>query len=256
MKRRHFIKTSATGSALLFTSGAFAFNHSKVQDNKGKYCFQSARDIPVAYNVDLVVVGGSLAAVSAAVEGAKAGAKVFLVAQEPYLGEDICGTFRLWTKDPAVLTTDLGRAVFGNGLPSPMHVKRTLDNALMDHDIDFLYSSYVTDVLTNENGDPAGVVISNRSGREAIVAKTIIDATPRALVARLAGAKFGAYPAGKQIFKFTVVGNDLKQIPGLSAKVHTEPVQSTGVRKELPTTAPFQKLIFVTKPLNTLLGLI
>ena len=225
MKRRYFIKTSAAGSALIFTSGAFAFNNTNVQNNNKKYCFQSARNIPIAYNVDVVVVGGSLAAVAAATEASRAGAKVFLVAQEPYLGEDICGTFRLWLKDQSILSAELGEKIFGNGLPTPMHVKRTLDNALIDNNIDFLYSCYVTDTLTDESGNPAGVVISNRSGRQAIVAKTIIDATPRALVARLAGAKFGVYPAGKQTFKFTVVGNEVKKAPGLSAKIHAEAVQ-------------------------------
>ncbi|MHC4494916.1 MAG: FAD-dependent oxidoreductase, partial [Planctomycetota bacterium] len=57
---------------------------------------ESARDIPVAYDVDVVVVGGSSGGVAAAVEAARKGEKVFLAAQRPYLGEDICATYRLW----------------------------------------------------------------------------------------------------------------------------------------------------------------
>ena len=135
---------------------------------------------------------------AAAVEAKKSGSNVFLVAMEPYLGEDVCGTFRFWTNDASIYNTELGKTIFGNGLPTPMHVKRTLDNALIDNDIDFLYSSYVTDVLSDKNNQLAGVVISNRSGRQAIIAKTIIDATPRAMVARMAGAQFGVYPSGEQ----------------------------------------------------------
>ncbi len=223
MKRRNFLKSSAAGSAFLLTSGAFAFNSFDNQDKK-KFCFQSKRKIPVAFNVDVVVIGGSSGAVAAAVEASRAGAKVFLVAQEPYLGEDICGTYRMWTSDKSILNTELGEAIFAEGLPTPMHVKHTLDNALIDNNIDFLYSSYVTDILTDE-GKPAGVVIANRSGRQAIIAKTIIDSTPRALVARMAGANFGVYPSGKQTFKFTVAGNDIKNIPGLSVKTHSEPIK-------------------------------
>ena len=52
---------------------------------------ESPRKIPVAYDVDVVVVGGSSAGVAAAVAAAKGGAKVFLAAQRPYLGEDMCG---------------------------------------------------------------------------------------------------------------------------------------------------------------------
>ena len=223
MKRRNFIKSTAAGSAFVLTSGAFAFGSSMSQGKK--YCYQSARKIPVAYDVDVLVIGGSLAAVAAAVEAKKAGAKVFLAAQEPYLGEDVCGTFRLWTDDTTVTNTALGMKIFGGGLPTPMHIKRTLDHELIDNNIDFLYSCYVTDILTNENGQPAGVVISNRSGRQAILAKTLVDATPRAMAARMASAHFGAYPAGKQTFKFTVIGNKLKEIPGLSGKIHDKQVQ-------------------------------
>jgi hypothetical protein len=223
MKRRNFIKTTAAGSAILMTPGAWNLGRSFNQEEK--YCFQSERNIPVAYHVDVVIIGGSMAAVAAAVEASHAGAKVFLAAMEPYLGEDVCGTYRLWTKDQSITNTALAKKIFGNGLPTPMHIKRTLDNELIDNNIDFLYSSYVTDVLTGENGQPAGVVISNRSGRQAIIAKSVIDATPRAMVARMAGARFESYPSGSHTFKFTVIGNDVKEMPGLTAKIYDEPVR-------------------------------
>lgn len=219
MKRRNFIKTTAAGSAFLLTSGVYALNRSDDLPSGKKFCYQSSREIPVAYDVDVVVIGGSMAGVAAAVQASRAGAKVFLAAQEPYLGEDVCGTYRYWSEDNSITNTELGEKVFGEGLPTPMHVKRTLDNALINNHIDFLYSSYVTDILTGSDSSPGGVVISNRSGRQAIVAKTIIDATPRALVARLAGAKFGTYPTGKQTFKFTVAGNEVKDISGATAKI-------------------------------------
>lgn len=223
MKRREFIRNSATGSAFLFAGGAYAFQISRTTSNQ-KYGFQSERKIPVAYNVDVVVVGGSMAAVAAAVEASKAGASVFLIAREPYLGEDICGTYRLWTSDKSATATALGNKIFGSGLPTPMHVKSTLDNALIDQKIGFLYSCFVTDLVVDADGKPAGVVMANRSGRQAIVAKTIIDATPRAQVARLAGAKFAAFPEGKQKFSFTVVGNDLKNLTGLTTRIYDEPI--------------------------------
>lgn len=113
----------------------------------------------MAYDVDVVVIGGSLAAV----EASRAVVKVFVVAQEPYLGKDVCGTYCYWTDDNSILTTELGEQVFGEGLPTPLHVKRTLDNALINNNVGFLYSSYVTDVLTDESGNPAGVVMANRS---------------------------------------------------------------------------------------------
>ncbi len=62
----------------------------------GRTANESARSIPVAYDVDVVVVGGSSAGVAAAVAAAEQGAKVFVAAPRPYLGEDICATYRLW----------------------------------------------------------------------------------------------------------------------------------------------------------------
>jgi len=40
------------------------------------------------------------------------------------------------------------------------------------------------------DGQPARLVISNRTGRQAILCKSIIDCTPGAYVARLAGGVF------------------------------------------------------------------
>ena len=223
MKRRDFVKTTAAGSAFIFTSGALTFNSAVVEDEL-LYCYQSERKIPILCRTDVVVVGGSLAAVASATEASKAGAKVFLVTQEPYLGEDICGTFRLWVEDKSIIKTSLGSKIFGSGLPTPLHVKYTLDNELVNNDIDFLYSSYVTDIIKSESGEPAGVVIANRSGRQAIIAKIIIDATPRALCARLAGAPFDSFHPGKKAFHFTVVGNDLKKSGEFSAEVKSDTI--------------------------------
>jgi len=224
MDRRNFIKTTTTSSALIVSSGLWAFDQNRGQvPGKIQYCNQSERDIPIAYKVDVVVVGGSTAGVAAAVKATQSGASVFLAAQEPYLGEDICGYYRFWLQNEKVKDTALGEKIFGNGLPTPMHVKRILDNELIENDIDFLYSSYVTDIIVDEKGIPAGVVISNRNGRQAILAKVIIDATPRAMVIRMTNAQFMNYPTGKQQFSFIVVGNDKK--PGLQVEDMPESIK-------------------------------
>ena len=61
----------------------------------GPWVNETAREIPVAYEVDVVVVGGGTGAVSAAVTAAERGAKVFLAAPHPYLGDDMTATLRL-----------------------------------------------------------------------------------------------------------------------------------------------------------------
>ncbi|MHC4356873.1 MAG: FAD-dependent oxidoreductase, partial [Planctomycetota bacterium] len=97
-------------------------------------------------------------------------------------------------------------------------VKRVLDEALLDAGVQFLYSCYVTDVLRDGDGKIAGIVMANRSGRQAVKAKVIIDATPRATVARISGAAFEPFPAGVHTFKRIVVGDGVWSDKGLPAR--------------------------------------
>ncbi len=351
---------------------------------------ESAREIPVAYEVDVVVVGGGTGAASAAITAAEQGASVFLAAPYPYLGDEMTATLRLWLEPGEVPTTPLARAIFsdteqpgadpnrieytyetdvpsaamhkdttppsvltdgrwnsasnqsvqydqdvnitadlgkseeireirvmvyrrplnsseGNGFdvgrvtvsvcddgenwkqvamiendrpseslstlsakvasqgryvrffvqkpegyerlllgeieivgpekprtqdvqiasppPRPMHVKKSLDKALLDAGVKFLYSCFPTDVLRDADGKPCGIVMANRAGRQAVLAKTIIDATPRATVARMAGAGFRPYPSGTHTFKRIVIGGEPKDLEFGTARVVGQPFQ-------------------------------
>lgn len=337
---------------------------------------ESARQIPLACSVDVVVVGGSTHAVAAASVAARSGSKVFLVAPRPYLGEDLCATLRLSlppgrepqtelgrrtfrqagdavlsegtsfkyttdiasaaghpdTRPPSLLTdgradsasadsvqfdsdvriaanlggvqkircvrlaafekpadygvqtievwadgkrlddeTGLKRKRFDNtGHPwsrlqlevpvngqveqievfitrpegcrrlllgeliietepsddlkqpsqsrektakavrhttTPQRVKLALDRELLDAGVPFLLGGYATDVLVDESGCLAGIVMANRAGRQAVAAKVVIDATDRAVVARMAGAKAYPWPGGKLPFERVVLTN-------------------------------------------------
>ena len=183
---------------------------------------ESARQIPVAYEVDVAVAGGSTGAVAAAVAAAEKGARVFLAAPRPYLGEDMCATMALWLEAGETPSSSLARRLFAGENPRrpfrPMQIKKTLDEALLAANVRFLYSTYVTDVLTDRQGKPAGVVIANRAGRQAVLAKVIIDATERGAVARMAGAKFAAFPAGPQTFRRVVIGGEPKPREGVTAR--------------------------------------
>jgi len=109
----------------------------------GQVVRESARGIPAAYEVDVVVVGGTTQAVEAAAAAAGAGAKVFLAAPRNYLGDDVCGSLRLWHENGQEPATKLGRRLFdvpaktraatekpAVRLTTPMQVKTALDEAL------------------------------------------------------------------------------------------------------------------------------
>lgn len=256
--RRDFLKVTAAGGTLV-SLGNVSEAGAKIREvipDPG-YCTESDREIPIIEETDVLVVGGSSGAVSAAISAAKSGSRVFLIAYMPYLGDDICGSFMYQLdKRKEQPQTALARKIFNFEndprasyrtssesellytqfrAPTPLHVKTVLEDGLIDHAIPFLYSSYVTNVLTDASGDVAGAVIANRSGRQAIRCKAIIDATTQASVAEMSGAAFTAFKAGKQRFEFAVVGNAPKEIPsGVSVDVMPFPFVSKG--KEYPVT--------------------
>jgi flavin-dependent dehydrogenase len=100
--------------------------------------------------------------------------------------------------------------------PTAFQVKRVLEHALLDSGVQFLFGTYPTDVLYDINDNPAGVVVANRSGRQAVKAKTIIDATPRGTVTRMTAAQFDDFPAGTQDFQQTVIANQNTSAAGIS----------------------------------------
>ncbi len=341
---------------------------------------EKEREIPIIHDVDVVVVGGSSGAVAAARKAAKSGAKVFLLAPRPYLGEDIAGTLRLWSDGNGQPNAELAKLIYGirnpvlpftykasiapepenpdpdnrklndgiwndidrhgvqykgkeleilidmgremalnklllyayessrkpgssvssavvststdgqswseagkstswpklnppnkadypgtfvyefplngkaryiklvstphaavmrqwlgeiviesaglaaavpNGamaVTTPLNVKKTLDDALLEAGVPFLTGAYGTEVLTDEKGNVAGVVVSNRSGRQAVRAKVVIDATDRAFLARQAGAKFRPFPPGAYTFSQTVVSGEVPKAPGMEVR--------------------------------------
>ncbi|MBM4093254.1 MAG: FAD-dependent oxidoreductase [Planctomycetes bacterium] len=114
----------------------------------------------------------------------------------------------------------------------PMHIKKVLDDALLQAGVEYLYSCYATDVLRDDAGQPCGIVMANRAGRQAVVAKLILDATPHAAVARLAGATFRGSPGTRRTFKRVVIGGGAREDAGLRARS-----AATAFQGDLPNAA-------------------
>lgn len=211
MQRRDFIKSISLATLGLSATQLYAF-HQITDTSKGQInVLRPECEIPVIYDVDVLIIGGTSAGVTAAVSSKRNGAKVCLITGDTYLGADICGTYNYWQK-PQNKGCLLAQKIWNNSkqLPTPLHVKTTFDNALIDNDIPFLLSSYVGNILFDKKNNPAGVIIANRSGEQIIKAKIIIDATMYASVAQLAGVEFTKFKKGNRKFTFRTLGNNPK----------------------------------------------
>jgi len=218
LNRRDFIKALTAGGAMLALDPflfAQRYGRDHVSPLSGRAFYKAPCQQPVWKDADVVVIGSTTGGIAAAVAAADAGAKVFVVSSLSYMGEDVCGSFRFW---PSVSQSKslLFRKIFPGGVaPYPLHVKSSLENELISRGIEFVYCSFVSNILKDSRGRVAGVRIANRSGQQIIRAKAVIDTTHHAAVARLAGVPFHAFKAGNHRFRFVVVGNQEKKDPAI-----------------------------------------
>lgn len=158
--------------------------------------------LPVLRKADVVLIGGSVAAVAAGLQFARAGRKVVLVEHRNYLGWEVSATLKPWV--------DLGKLAAGGQTPEliaaclkkqaaaeaageiPLWMdafKVTLEDLLLEAGVEFIYASLPTEAIVT-SGAIRGVVIGNKSGRQAVLGRLVLDATSTAVVARVAGAEF------------------------------------------------------------------
>ena len=116
--------------------------------------------------------------------------------------------------------------------PSPLKVKRTLDAVLAEKDVAFLTGSPVTDLVCDEQGVLAGVVVANRSGRQAVKAKCVVDATGTGLLSSL-GRPVGGLGSSARFSRVVVTGGrpqgrglSVEAIPGGPYVDHVKPTSN------------------------------
>ncbi|MDX9794251.1 MAG: FAD-dependent oxidoreductase, partial [Kiritimatiellia bacterium] len=121
--------------------------------------------------------------------------------------------------DELTVHTSLGDPIPGSSYQTtPLALKRALDLALEEEGISFLGGAPVCDVLRDAGGKPAGVVLANRAGRQAVTARVVIDATESAWPARCAGAVKTVFTPGDYAFSRIVIADatNAPSAPGLS----------------------------------------
>jgi len=173
---------------------------------------EAARSLPVRDEVDVLVCGGGLGGVAAATAAARAGAKTLLLERNCFLGGVAtagmcCSIFncyytggetrKLGTTGIAVEVADALAEAAGFGTKWHRHKGHII------YDIERaklvlleLAEAAGAEVLVNVltagavvgDGTLRGVIVESKSGREAILAKVVVDATGDADIAAFAGA--------------------------------------------------------------------
>lgn len=215
ISRRDFLGGIVGGSvAAVLTSGcAGVGDRQRPGKIERKVQFRSL-NLPILRSGDVVIVGGSFAAVAAALEFARGGKKVILIEHRTYLGREITATLRPWFnldelvgKDrlPEPIAFCLGTMAMGvdaaaGEIPLKLDaVKLALEDLLFSGGVELIYASQPIEILL-EDETAVGLIIGNKSGRQVITGKIIIDATETATVARIAGAGFET--PRPQMFRF------------------------------------------------------
>ncbi|MEK6793307.1 MAG: FAD-dependent oxidoreductase [Spirochaetota bacterium] len=161
---------------------------------------ETARTTPVGGDFDVIVAGGGPAGFAAAVSAAREGAKTLLLEQTGAVGGiATSGLMSHWagSADSSILKEIYDRSTQPGpeekfphrGTINPERLKFIMLEMLFEAKVDVLLYTFVSDVV--KEGDAVrGVIVENKSGRNAYTAKTVIDATGDGDVAARAGAAF------------------------------------------------------------------
>ncbi|HEY3281068.1 MAG TPA: FAD-dependent oxidoreductase [Armatimonadota bacterium] len=169
---------------------------------------EPARATPVAAEVDVLVVGGGTAGVTAALAAAQAGCRVLVLEELSLLGGTQTGALvtpmmrNHLGEEP--LTRGLNEAILARTAElfpwptkspndrlwfDPVALSMALDDLLAEPGVDVRFETRCSSALVRD-GSMAGVVAESPGGRTAYLAKVVIDCTGDADVAVLAGAPY------------------------------------------------------------------
>ncbi|MDF2922699.1 MAG: hypothetical protein K0R57_1613 [Paenibacillaceae bacterium] len=198
------------------------------------YIVETEKKVPVIQECDVLVAGGGIAGISAALAAARAGAKVILLEREFALGGlatlglitiylPLCDG--LGNQVSFGISEELLRLSIRHGVEgrypkewleqqlSPEERKKgqrfmvqynphlfaiLAEQLLRDAGVTIIYGTVVADVQMKDRKISA-VFIENKSGRSAIAVHSVVDATGDADVARAAGAKVEIFKQGNII---------------------------------------------------------
>jgi len=221
---------------------------------------EKERTLPVVAEVDVLVAGGGPAGIGAALGAARNGAKTMLLESANCLGGmATAGMMSHWcggTESPLL------DEIFERTKTSPLLPPETCERAkiwataheaqktalqelLLEAGVILQYHTFVAGAVV-ENGCVKGLITESKSGREVILARTVIDATGDGDAAAAAGAEFSLGREGDHVcqpvtlmFRIGGVDHERAVFPGSFESLIDLPkgeVQALG-REHLPHPA-------------------
>lgn len=185
---------------------------------------EPSRQLPVSRDVDVIVIGGGPAGLAAAIASARVGAKTTLIEQFGYLGGTATASlmacingFRNQVEPDAMQVVrgvaeeivlrlkamdGLGKSPYPQKpyptLPGQLEYSYAIDTEkfkyvtmklCVEAGVDLLLHTYFCDSIV-EDGIIKGVIVENKSGRQALFARIVVDASGDGDVATRAGVPY------------------------------------------------------------------
>lgn len=220
-----------------------------------EYYIEEERKLPVLARVDVLVCGGGPAGVGAAISAGRMGAKTMVVeAQDCLGGVATAGMMSDWGGKSssyilgeiyartAKIMQSLGYAPENEARDHAINhdaQKIVLADLMEEAGVKMLFYTHVCRAIT-ENGRITGVIIENKSGRQVIFARCVIDSTGDGDVAASAGVPYfkGRESDGKMqpaSLMFKVGGVDYSRAvfpAAFESKVYTDKGELQALAKE------------------------
>jgi ribulose 1,5-bisphosphate synthetase/thiazole synthase len=178
---------------------------------------EAARQVDVILETEVLVVGSGPGGLAAALAAARAGARTALIDRNGCFGGNITQVgvegFAWYRHEHTVDCEGIGieleqrAAAMGAAMPEPQSLSHALDAEMFKWVADVLVQEAgITPLLHRlcvapimENGAICGVITESKAGREAILAKRVIDATGDADIAFRAGAPVHKLPKNEMM---------------------------------------------------------
>jgi len=173
----------------------------EIRNGEG-FVLEPVRKTMVIREVDVLVCGGGVSGVGAALGAARTGAKTMVLERNAYLGGAATGVLmNTWnvpidrmtgvTREIALELAKRGAGnITGPTFPfDPEAFKELAVEMLKQANVEILNYTWVVDAIM-DGKRIKGVIIQNKSGRQAILARTVVDATGDADIAAAAGAEY------------------------------------------------------------------